>query len=81
MAPIHIRFPASRLTAMMTASVVRLHRAIRLHLNRLGGGGGIDGFYGSMAESSLGRLFDCMTAVQGFGPDSVFFDFGAGVGV
>ena len=48
--------------------------------NRIGGGEGIMGVYGSITCASLNHVLQSMHLHCGLGPDSILFDFGAGLG-
>lgn len=46
----------------------------------LGGGGGFEGFYGSVTANGVSRVYDAMSEHCGFGKDSFLVDIGGGVG-
>ena len=48
--------------------------------NRLGGGEGVEGLYGSIKKSGMDRVLACLAQRCGLGPDSVLVDVGAGLG-
>ena len=48
--------------------------------NKLGGGEGIEGLYGTLACSGMQRVLDCLVAQCGLAPHSRLVDVGAGIG-
>lgn len=46
----------------------------------LGGGGGFEGFYGSVTANGVSRVYEAMSEHCGFGRDSFLVDIGGGVG-
>lgn len=48
--------------------------------NKLGGGEGIEGLYGTLACSGMQRVLDCLAAHCGLQADSCLVDVGAGIG-
>lgn len=57
-----------------------LYRIFTSAENRVAGGEGIVGVYGSLTGSSMSRIFSSMKMHSGFDEDSIFFDIGAGLG-
>ncbi|PSC68631.1 hypothetical protein C2E20_7797 [Micractinium conductrix] len=48
--------------------------------NKLGGGEGVEGLYGSIKKGGMDRVLECLRAQCGLGSDSVLLDVGAGLG-
>lgn len=48
--------------------------------NKLGGGEGIEGLYGTLACSGMQKVLECMSAKCGMTSDSRLVDVGAGIG-
>lgn len=48
--------------------------------NKLGGGEGIEGLYGTLARSGMQRVLDCMQQHCDLEPSSRLVDVGAGIG-
>lgn len=48
--------------------------------NKLGGGEGIEGLYGTLACSGMQKVLECLTAKCGMTSDSRLIDMGAGIG-
>ena len=48
--------------------------------NKLGGGEGIEGLYGTLACSGMQKVLECMSAKCGMTCDSRLVDMGAGIG-
>ena len=48
--------------------------------NKLGGGEGIEGIYGSITKKGTQRIFSSLQYNTGFGRNSVLVDVGAGLG-
>ena len=48
--------------------------------NKLGGGEGIEGLYGTLACSGMQKVLDCMAAHCGMTKESRLVDMGAGIG-
>ena len=48
--------------------------------NKLGGGEGIEGLYGTLACSGMQKVLECMSAKCGMTSDSRLVDMGAGIG-
>lgn len=46
----------------------------------LGGGGGFEGFYGSVTANGVSRVYESMSEHCAFGKDSFLVDIGGGVG-
>ena len=48
--------------------------------NKLGGGEGIEGLYGTLACSGMHKVLECMSTKCGMTKDSRLVDMGAGIG-
>ena len=48
--------------------------------NKLGGGEGIEGLYGSITQSGMQKVLECMRHNAALDPGSVLVDIGAGLG-
>ena len=48
--------------------------------NKLGGGEGIEGLYGTLACSGMQKVLECMSRKCGMTRDSRLVDMGAGIG-
>lgn len=48
--------------------------------NKLGGGEGVEGLYGSIKKGGMDKVLECMRDKCGLGGDSVIVDIGAGLG-
>ena len=57
----------------------RLTQCIHRLQNRLGGGEGIEGLYGSLTRTGMQRILDSLTLHCGLGSDSRLVDIGAGL--
>ena len=47
---------------------------------KLGGGEGVEGFYGSLNQNSMTAILGSLVSNTGMGAESVFLDVGAGIG-
>lgn len=52
----------------------------RCSQNKLGGGEGIEGLYGTLACGGMQKVLDCMAAHCGLQSNSRLVDVGAGIG-
>lgn len=57
-----------------------MHAPAALLQNKLGGGEGIEGIYGSITKKGTQRIFSSLQYNTGFGRNSVLVDVGAGLG-
>ena len=57
----------------------RLMKCIHLLQNKLGGGEGIEGLYGSLTRTGMQRILDSLALHCGLGSDSRLVDIGAGL--
>ncbi len=48
--------------------------------NKLGGGEGVEGLYGSIKKSGMDKVMECMSQNCGLDRRSVLVDIGAGLG-
>jgi hypothetical protein len=65
---------------MNTTNVTTLYRIFTSAENRVAGGEGVVGVYGSLAGSSMQRIFSTMKTRCDFDVSSTFLDIGAGLG-
>ncbi len=56
-----------------------LMQSVDLLQNKLGGGEGIEGLYGSLTRTGMQRILDSLTLHCGLGSDSRLVDIGAGL--
>ncbi|GLC44004.1 hypothetical protein PLESTB_000218900 [Pleodorina starrii] len=57
-----------------------LYGLMQSYENKLGGGEGIEGLYGSITQASMQKVLDCLKHNSGLDARSVFVDIGAGLG-
>ncbi|GAX78395.1 hypothetical protein CEUSTIGMA_g5837.t1 [Chlamydomonas eustigma] len=58
----------------------KLYSVMQSHENKLGGGEGIEGIYGSITRKGMQKIFDKLHHNCGFDQNSVLVDVGAGLG-
>lgn len=58
----------------------RLYSLMNSIEGRLGGGEGVEGIYGSITQTGMQKVFDCLAESCGLGPRSTLVDIGAGLG-
>ncbi|GIL61222.1 hypothetical protein Vafri_15627 [Volvox africanus] len=61
-------------------NVDTLYGLMQSYENKLGGGEGIEGLYGSITQASMQKVLDCLKRNSGLDSRSVFIDIGAGLG-
>lgn len=68
-----------RLALLTVVHAVPAHSMAPLQ-NKLGGGEGVEGLYGSIKKSGMDKVVECMAAKCGLDSRSVMVDIGAGLG-
>jgi hypothetical protein len=58
----------------------QLYLAMRTMENRVGGGEGVEGIYGSITETGVSKIMEALAECSGLGPSSTLVDVGAGLG-
>ncbi|UPR00887.1 hypothetical protein HOP50_06g42060 [Chloropicon primus] len=58
----------------------KLYNTMRSMENRVGGGEGIEGIYGSITESGVTKIMDALVKYGGMGEQSTLLDVGSGLG-
>ncbi|GLI65751.1 hypothetical protein VaNZ11_009351 [Volvox africanus] len=61
-------------------TVDTLYGLMQSYENKLGGGEGIEGLYGSITQASMQKVLECLKRNSGLDSRSVFIDIGAGLG-
>eukprot|EP00892_Ulva_mutabilis_P001529 jgi/Ulvmu1/11377/UM075_0039.1 len=74
------RFAMKTGTMEVSRKIMKLYSCMESMEASLGGGGGFEGFYGSVTANGVSRVYDSMTDHCRFGRDSFLVDIGGGVG-
>ena len=64
----------------MEKNVHALYSTMTSLENRLGGGEGLEGCYGSITEKNMQKIFESMKKHTQFDQSSILIDIGAGLG-
>lgn len=76
----HMQSETSPTTMASSNGLDKLYSAMQSIEGKLGGGEGIEGVYGSITQTGMHKIFDCLHYNCGLDHRSTLVDVGAGLG-